>query len=71
MSKTNRTPKGGIIIYQRFIPEFPPLYPGYDYEKQTFKIKIKSVFEDEFVVIGDYDYLYATGEKVNKNTRAT
>jgi hypothetical protein len=48
-------------------PEFPPLYPEYDDEKQTFEIKIRSVFEDEFVVVGDYDYLYATGEKVNKN----
>jgi hypothetical protein len=52
--------------YPPYIPEFPPLYPDYDDEKETFQIKIRSVFEDEFVVVGDNDYLYATGEKVNK-----
>ncbi|HSQ88876.1 hypothetical protein [Romboutsia sp.] len=83
MIKKNRSPKGGVIIFPPFIPggpgpiyppfipkpkpEFPPLYPEYDDEKETLKVKIKSVFEDEFVVIGYYDYLYATGEKVNKN----
>lgn len=46
------------------LPEFPPVPE--DENDKKFIVKIKSVAENEFVVVGEYNYLYATGEKVNK-----
>lgn len=37
-----------------------------DKEKNKKKVKIKSVYADEFVVVGRDGYLYATGDKGNK-----
>ncbi|WP_373599087.1 fascin domain-containing protein [Paraclostridium bifermentans] len=35
--------------------------------KETIKVKIKSEYSEEFVVVEYDDYLYATGNKPNKN----
>lgn len=72
--ENNRLPQGGIIIAPPFMwpnpGNMPPFqnYPPFKPNKpdKEVKVKIKSVFEDEFVVV-DKGYLYATGEKVNKN----
>lgn len=46
------------------IPNFPPIPQQED--KNKFVAKIKSVIEDQFVVVGTGKYLYAIGEKVNQ-----
>lgn len=71
----NRNPIDGSIIIPPFgIPFKPgqgPMYPpGYFPPVKNLKdkiIKIKSVVEDEFVIVEDDGYLYATGEKSNQN----
>ncbi|MGL5328669.1 MAG: fascin domain-containing protein [Peptostreptococcaceae bacterium] len=55
----NPNPGGGLG------PGIPPLPSEEDEEK--LKVKIKSDIENEFVVVDNDGYLYATGDKVNKN----
>lgn len=45
-------------------PPKPPIPPQHEEEK--LKVKIKSVYAQEFVIVGDYGYLYATGQQANK-----
>lgn len=77
----DRVEKSAIIIY----PPFPGGYPGQDdfpnfpslpstpkpepNEDEKLRVKIKSVFEDKFVVIGEDGYLYATAQNANKGNR--
>ncbi|MBC8632703.1 hypothetical protein H8697_13505 [[Eubacterium] tenue] len=70
----NREPNG-VIVYPQWMEDFikhyfpqnpgKPQKPNEDNDK--LKVNIKSIVEDEFVVVGDDDYLYATGRKVNQN----
>ncbi|MGL5755032.1 MAG: fascin domain-containing protein [Paraclostridium sp.] len=54
-----------------YIEKYFPNYPGNNKpekpEEDKLKVKIKSVVEDEFVVVGEDEYLYATGKKSNEN----
>lgn len=64
-----RNPKG-VVIYPPWIEDYPwnkPDEPECDDKDDSLKVKIKSVIEDEFVVVEDDNYLYATGKKSNKN----
>lgn len=50
------------------LPDFPPAEnTNTEDEKQKFNIKIKSVYENEFVVSGNYYYLYATEDDANES----
>lgn len=67
----NRDPNG-VIVYPPWMEEFIKYYFPQNPDKQEednnkLKVNIKSIVEDEFVVVGDDDYLYATGRRVNQN----
>ena len=74
MNKDNneeRNPNGNIVIYPPWTfpgNNFPwpiPPYPEEE-EKEKYDGKIKSVSENEFVVVSKDGYLYATGQQSNK-----
>lgn len=77
----DRNPKG-VVIYppwmedyikdyiDKYIKDYPwdkPDKPEDNDKEDSLKVKIKSVIEDEFVVVESDDYLYATGKKSNEN----
>ena len=62
----------GPVIFPPYLPKpksnpFPPVPPLPQPENDKFKVKIKSVFANGFVVVGENGYLYVAEEKYSKN----
>lgn len=79
---SNKNRPGGVIVFPpgggpgpvifppyppNPFPPIPPIPPSPQPENDKFKVKIKSVFENGFVTVGQNGYLYVAEDKYTKN----